>query len=185
MARKGINYYFLRKHYNGVLPKPTADNPRVFISHQKKDSDVARKIADYLEEAGVDIYFDQYDNTIDRSDPESVVKSIRYGIENSTHMLVLFSPNTFGSMWVPWEIGYAYHSQITLNILKLKGVSKYELPDYLKVVKIILDIYDLNVLISNLTRVAGDQLITEGRISNYTSVQHPLNSYMDSFVGTL
>ena len=88
-------------------------------------------------------------------------------------------------MWVPWEIGYAYRSQIPLNVLKLKGVSKYELPDYLKVVKIILDIYDLNVLISNMARVTGDQLITEGRISNYTSAQHPLNSYMESFAGTL
>ena len=65
----------------------------MFISHQKKDSDVARKIADYLEDAGIDTYFDQYDNTIDRANPESFVQAIRYGIENSSHMLVVFSPN--------------------------------------------------------------------------------------------
>ena len=185
MARKGLNYYYLRDSYNGILPKPSIEKPRVFISHQKKDSDVAGKIADYLLDAGIDVYFDQYDSSINRSDPKSVVNAIRTGIENSSHMIVLFSPNTFGSMWVPWEIGYAYRSQIALNVLKLKGVSKYELPDYLKVVKIILDIYDLNVLISNVTRVTGDQLITEGRISNYTNTLHPLNSYMDSFAGTL
>lgn len=185
MARRGLNYYYLRDSYNGILPKPSFDSPRVFISHQKKDSDVAGKIADYLVEAGIDIYFDQYDSSINRADPKSVVDAIRTGIENSSHMLVLFSPNTFGSMWVPWEIGYAFRSQIPLNVLKLKGVAKHELPDYLKVVKIILDIYDLNVLISNLTRVTGDQLITEGRINNYTNSLHPLISYMDSFAGTL
>lgn len=149
------------------------------------DSDVAGKIADYLLDAGIDVYFDQYDRSINRSDPNSVVTAIKRGIENSSHMLVLFSQNTFGSMWVPWEIGYAYCSQIALNVLRLKGVEKQDLPDYLKVVKIILDIYDLNVLISILTGVTRDQLITEGRISNYRNTQHPLITFMDSFAGTL
>lgn len=180
MARKGTNYYFLREHYNGMLPKPTADNPRVFISHQKKDSDVAGKIADYLEDAGIDIYFDQYDNTIDRSNPESVVRAIKYGIENSSHMLVVFSPNTLGSMWVPWEIGYAYHSPIILGVLRLKGVAKEKIPEYLKVVKIVSDIWDLNSFISSITQVSGEQLLTEGRIRKYSDTYHPLGQYMDS-----
>lgn len=180
MARKGTNYYFLREYYNGILPKPTADNPRVFISHQKKDSDVARKIADYLEEAGIDIYFDQYDNSIDRTNPESVVRAIRYGIENSSHMLVVFSPNTLGSMWVPWEIGYAYNSTVTLGVLRIKGVAENELPEYLKVVKVISDIWDLNQLISNITRTDRENLLTEGRIHRYSDSYHPLSQYMDS-----
>lgn len=180
MARKGTNYYFLRDYYNGVLPKPSLNSPRVFISHQKKDSDIARVIADYLEDAGIDTYFDQYDSTINRSDPQSVVKAIRYGIENSTHMLVVFSPNTFESMWVPWEIGYAYNSPVALNVLRLKGVAKDKLPEYLKVVKVILDIWDLNQLISNLTDITRDQLLTEGRIKKYSDTIHPLRQYMDS-----
>ena len=180
MARKGTNYYYLREQYNGVLPKPTVDNPRVFISHQKKDSDIARKIADYLVEAGVDIYFDQYDSSIDRSNSESVVKAIKYGIENSTHMLVVFSPNTLSSMWVPWEIGYAYNSPVTLGVLRIKGVPKNELPEYLRVVKVVSDIWDLNQLISNLTRTERENLLTEGRIRKYSDAYHPLSMYMDS-----
>lgn len=184
MARRGINYYYLRETYHDVLPSPSVENPRVFISHQKKDSDIAGKIADYLVEAGVDIYFDQYDGSINRSDPSSVVKAIRYGIENSTHMLVVFSPNTFGSMWVPWEIGYAYNSQVSLNVLRLKGVPKDQLPEYLRVVKVILDIWDLNQLISNLTKVDSTQLVTEGRIRNYSDSVHPLSLYLDTNAGT-
>lgn len=133
-----------------------------------------------MEDAGIDTYFDQYDNTIDRSEPQSVVKAIRYGIENSTHMLVVFSPNTFESMWVPWEIGYAFNSPVTLNVLRLKGVAKDKLPEYLKVVKVILDIWDLNQLISNLTKITRDQLLTEGRIIKYSDTIHPLRQYMDS-----
>ena len=180
MARRGINYYYLRDSYNGILPKPSVDNPRVFISHQKKDSDVAAKIADYLLDAGIDVYFDQYDSSINRADPNSVVNAIRTGIENSSHMLVLFSPNTFGSMWVPWEIGYAYRSPVTLGVLRLKGVAKDKLPEYLKVVKLISDIWDLNNLISTITQVTGDQLLTEGRIRRYSDSYHPLSQYMDS-----
>lgn len=181
MARKGTNYYYLRDYYHDALPKASLDSPRVFISHQKKDSDVARKIADYLEEAGVDTYFDQYDMKIDRSNPLSVVNAIKYGIENSTHMLVVFSPNTFSSMWVPWEIGYAYNSQIALNVLRLKDVPRDKLPEYLKVVKVISDIWDLNQLISNLTKSDSDNLLTEGRIRRYSDSYHPLIQYMDSF----
>lgn len=180
MAGRGINYYYLRDSYNGILPKPTVEKPRVFISHQKRDSDVAGKITDYLLDAGIDVYFDQYDSSINRADPNSVVNAIRTGIENSSHMLVLFSPNTFGSMWVPWEIGYAYNSQIALNVLRLKEVPKDKLPEYLKVVKVILDIWDLNQLISNLTNVTREQLLTEGRIRNYSDIIHPLSQYMDS-----
>ena len=180
MARRGINYYYLRDSYNGILPKPSVDNPRVFISHQKKDSDVAAKIADYLLDAGIDVYFDQYDSSINRADPNSVVNAIRTGIENSSHMLVLFSPNTFDSMWVPWEIGYAYNSQIALNVLRLKDVPKDKLPEYLKVVKVILDIWDLNQLISNLTKKDRNSLLTEGRIRMYSDSIHPLSEYMDS-----
>ena len=180
MSRRGINYYYLRENYNNVLPRATRDNPRVFISHQKKDSDIAAKIADYLEEAGIDIYFDQYDGSLNRSDPGSVVQAIRYGIENCTHMIVVFSPNTFGSMWVPWEIGYAYNSQVSLNVLRLKGVPKYQLPEYLRVVKVILDIWDLNQLISNITNVTSDNLLNEGRIRRYSDSVHPLSQFMDA-----
>lgn len=180
MAKRGLNYFFYPRDAYGRLPKPSTDNPRIFISHQKKDAEVARKIADYLEDAGIDTYFDQYDNSIDRSDPNSVVQAIRTGIENSTHMIVVFSPNTFESMWVPWEIGYAYNSQIALNVLRLKGVAKDKLPEYLKVVKVILDIWDINQFISNLTNIDRNSLLTEGRIRMYSDSIHPLSQFMDS-----
>lgn len=77
MTNRGINYYYLRDFYNGNLPRPSLEKPRVFISHQKKDSEAARTIADYLQEAGIDVYFDQYDQSINRADPQSVVNAIK------------------------------------------------------------------------------------------------------------
>lgn len=180
MAR-GLNYYYLIDSYNGVLPRPTSEKPRVFISHQKNDSDAARTIADYFQDAGIDVYFDQYDGSINRSDPQSVVSAIKRGIENSSHMLVLFSPNTFGSMWVPWEIGYAYNSVVTLNVLRLKGVEKEMLPEYLKVVNTVMSIYQLNSLIANIRRTNRDSLFLENRSFNENNPKHVLNKIIDSY----
>jgi hypothetical protein len=181
MTVKGINYFsYLDEKYSKNEYIPARTKPRVFISHQKKDSEVAKAIADYLLDAGIDIYFDQFDKSIDRSNPHSVVTAIQRGIANSSHMLVVFSPNTLGSMWVPWEIGYAYNSPVSLGVLRIKGIPKDELPEYLRIVAIVSDIWDLNQLISNLTKTERDTLITEGRIRRYSDSYHPLSQYMDS-----
>ena len=106
---------------------------------------------------------------------------IRRGIENSSHMLVLFSINTFGSMWVPWEIGYAYNSAVSLNVLRLKGVPKEKLPEYLKVVKMVMSIYQLNSLIADIRKINRDQLLLENGSFSESNVYNPLNNIMDSY----
>lgn len=53
-----INYYGYntRPYYrNGIKC--------VFISHKKEDYATARKNANYLLTAGINVYFDEYDNT--------------------------------------------------------------------------------------------------------------------------
>lgn len=182
MANRGINYFsYINERYRNSQPIPQRHNSRVFISHQKKDSGVAQIVADYLLDAGIDIYFDKYDETINQNDPNSVVTAIKRGIENSSHMLVLFSQNTFGSMWVPWEIGYAYYSPIYLSVLRLKGVDNSKLPDYLKVVKMVMSIWQLNEMIAGITKTTSQQLILEQRIFNESSQSNPLINYIDSY----
>ena len=182
MALRGINYFsYLNEKYNKREPIPIRYKPRVFISHQKKDLDVANSVAEYLLDAGIDVYFDQYDKSINRFDPQSVVKAISRGIENSSHMLVIFSQNTFGSMWVPWEIGYAYNSPINLNVLRLKGVTKEQLPEYIKVVKMVMSIYQLNDLISTVRGISRDSLLLENTSFSENNANHPLSRIMDSY----
>jgi hypothetical protein len=97
----------------------------IFLSHQQKDKDVCRKIADYLMAADIDVYFDEDDEDLklyrQSNRPQGVVDSIRKGINNSSHMLVVVSPNTIYSSWVPWEIGYGYDNT-QLGVLTLKGI---------------------------------------------------------------
>jgi len=155
---------------------------KVFISHQKKDKREAKKIADYLKEVGIEVYFDEYDRELQiatqNDDPKAVVSAIKKGINNSTHMLCLISKNTLYSKWVPFEVGYGY-DKTDLATVTLKGISNSELPDYIKVAPIIRDIYDLNKFIEKY----GNKYILESRnFSEYKSYSHPLSNVMDSII---
>lgn len=68
----------------------------IFISHQKRDADTAKKIADYFITSGIDVYFDEYDTKIDRTRPYSVVSAIKTGIRNKHAHVMSFIPKCIG-----------------------------------------------------------------------------------------
>ena len=145
----------------------------VFISHQRKDKTVARAIADYIKNAGVDVYFDEYDKSIDRSNPDKLTASIKRGIDFSNYMLVLISPNTLNSKWVPWEVGYGY-DKVELSVLTLKGIKEELLPEYLKTTKVRRNYTALQSLIQHIK----PELITESQVRMFSST-HPLFDILD------
>lgn len=122
----------------------------IFISHQKADSAQARKIGDYLQQAGVEIYFDEYDDEVkmhhNANNPKELTEAICHGINNSSHMLVVVSQNTLESNWVPFEIGYGFE-KTELYILCLKDIARSSLPEYMHAGKIIRDTYSLKKLV--------------------------------------
>lgn len=152
----------------------------VFISHQKEDTEQCRKIAEYLKSIGIDVYFDEYDKdlkiAVQKNDAKGAVNAIRIGIKNSTHMLCVISPNTLGSKWVPFEVGYGYDIT-TVMVLTLKNIRNSELPQYIRAVPVIRDIDDLNKFI----RSQKGELIVESRnYHKYDSKYHPLSDIMES-----
>lgn len=157
----------------------------VFISHQQKDKDEARIIADYLEKSGIDVYFDEYDSSLklhhQRNDPQKVTESICNGINNSSHMLVIVSPNTISSSWVPFEIGYGFE-KTDLAILCLKGIPKGSLPEYLRTAPVVRDIYDLNNKIASITGKSKERLIESNLLKAHGEVSNPLMKIMDSII---
>lgn len=154
----------------------------VFISHQKADATICKHIADYLIKAGIDVYFDEYDKDLkiwrQQNNPANVVYSIKKGIQQSSHMLCVISPNTLYSKWVPWEVGYGY--DITqLSALTLKGIKEENLPDYLKTVTLIRGTRTLNDYISKLAGEYKEKMFSSNRIINESTLSHPLDNYLD------
>ncbi len=157
----------------------------VFIAHQKNDKEYAKKVAEYLINAGVDVYFDEYDSELkihhQNNDPNKVTQAICAGINNSSHMLVLVSPSTINSSWVPFEIGYGF-DKTDLAVLCLKGIPRGTLPEYIRTTKVIRDIYDLNGLISQLVGQTSEYLIERKAINKYDSKDNSLNTVMDPLI---
>ncbi|MEW6211423.1 MAG: toll/interleukin-1 receptor domain-containing protein [Acidobacteriota bacterium] len=76
---------------------------KVFISHTRKDTDLARKVAAVLKEAGLDVWFDA--NEI--LPGENWAEKISDALKESEAMVVLLTPEALESNSVQWEIGYA------------------------------------------------------------------------------
>ncbi len=157
----------------------------VFISYQRADKSEAKRIADYLISAGITVYFDEYDAnlklTYQTSSPAKVTDALCTGINNSSHMLVVVSPTTLLSQWVPFEIGYGY-KKTDLAVLCLKGIPLGGLPEYIRTAKVIRDIYDLNSKISDWKGINKEILLKENTIIASGSYSNPLNNIMDSLI---
>lgn len=165
-----LNRYYYSTKYDSRSKVLSLGIKCIFISHQQKDKEEAKKIADYFINAGIDVYFDVYDtdlkNNHQMNDTKAVTNSIRKGIYNSSHMLVLVSPSTLHSTWVPFEIGYGY-DKTDLYTLCLKGIPKGGLPEYLKAGKIIRDIWDINSFISNVSNLNEEFLFESKKMFSY------------------
>lgn len=180
-----MNRYYYPTKYNSRNQFLALGVKCVFISHQKRDAAEARKVADYLEAAGVDVYFDEYDGDLkiqhQNGNPNAVTAAILNGINNSSHMLAVVSPNTMSSTWVPFEIGYGY-DKTELAVLCLKGIPIGKLPEYVRTKPIIRDIYDLNNLITNLSGKTKEILLESKKISDSSDTYNPLRDVMDRLI---
>ncbi len=118
------------------------------------------------------------------NNPKVVTAAIQKGLTSSEFMLVIISPNTAKSPWVPFEVGYAYDNKgDKMKLLRHKGILKNSLPDYLKVKELLdgtasfnrfLDsIRKLNPIYENLTRDFKIKYFSE-----YNA--NPLSKYLDN-----
>lgn len=156
----------------------------VFLSHQKADKDICHTIADYLIAAGIDVYFDEYDLDLKTANQaqnsKAVTNAILKGINYSTHMLCVVSPNTLDSKWVPFEIGFGY-DKTQLGVLLLKGIKKEQLPDYIRAVDLIVpSIWHLNYFISKIENSTVELLESRNIIKPWNNSLHPLLNAMES-----
>ncbi len=155
----------------------------IFISYQKSDRESAIKVAEYLQESGIDVYIDVYDqelkNNHQSNNPREVTTAILNGINNSSHMLVMVSPRTMNSTWVPFEVGYGF-DKTDLGVLTLKGISNESLPEYLKTSSLIIrGTKSLNEYLSRFTNRTVSLMESSNLIKSHMAGYHPLDNYLD------
>lgn len=100
----------------------------IFISHKQQDDWIAKSVAEVLGSLKVDYYLDVLDDFI-VEDGENLTKHIREELNNCTDLIVIMSPNTRFSQWVPFEIGMAAQAYMpTASYLS----AEVELPEFLE-----------------------------------------------------
>jgi len=193
---KGINKGELFGKFTWLLEsEETRNRPCVFFSHKREDKDQCKRISQYFSNAGIDYYLDEEDDKLQHAatvaDPVLITESIKKGIRESTHMLVVVSEKTYKSQWVPFEIGYGHAAivdryleeeqpnKIKLSILTLKDIAEKSLPDFMQVGNIIRGTKSLNSYISAISNRFEKSMINESRLFSNTMASHPLDDVLN------
>lgn len=162
--------------------------PCVFVSYQREDEGYASDVANYIISKQIDVYFDLEDNDLkiqnQTRNPKAVTTAIRKGLNNSEYMLVIVSPNTSKSPWVPFEVGYSYDDKgDKMKLLRHKGILKSALPDYLKVKDLLSGTASLNGFLDSIRKRNDiyENLSKAHKIKNFSEYNvNPLSKYLDN-----
>ena len=73
----------------------------VFLSHSSKDKVVVRELAERFREAGLRLWFDEWEI----KPGDSIPAKIEEGLEHSRVLVLCMSANAFGSDWAQLESG--------------------------------------------------------------------------------
>ena len=115
---------------------------KVFISHQQRDSMLAKTICDELKKRGEDAYLDILDDLHNITDSEHLTEHLKRILSQSTDILVVMTENTYKSWWVPFEIGMAAQKDLRTVTYLQADVALPEYLDYWPRLKKIADIQE-------------------------------------------
>jgi hypothetical protein len=103
----------LRSAVGPILPVLAC--PRVFVSHRQADLAPALRIAKLANEEGLEFWLDVLDPSLQALQMATGLKAsqlalltagiIEMALVNSTHVIVVMTPATRGTLWVPYEYG--------------------------------------------------------------------------------
>ena len=178
------------------LSNNVKDRPCVFLSHKHEDKPACRKIAGYLKDACIDYYLDENDDALQQAvnagNVNLITESIKKGIRESSHMLVVVSAITIKSQWVPFEVGYGHaaiidkameinkrEDKLKLSILTLLDISEARLPTFMLVENIIRGTKSLNEYIAKITHTTESVLIKETRLFSNSLPNHSLDTVLN------
>jgi hypothetical protein len=88
--------------------------PTVFLCHASEDNALARRIAEDLQDAAIETFFDEWSI----STGDSIRQRIDSGLEGCSHFMVLLTEASIAKPWVNAEIDAGF-------VRKVQGQSKF------------------------------------------------------------
>jgi hypothetical protein len=78
---------------------------QVFLSYRRKDKNYVKPIVDLLKSLGVKVYIDYLDDSLPDKPSDETVVILRNKIKKSDKFILMATPNSKESNWIPWELG--------------------------------------------------------------------------------
>lgn len=79
----------------------------VFLSHSSQDNDLLAGAAQVLENHGGRVYVDVGDASLCTGDCTEIAERLRKRIGQTRRFVMLATPKSKDSLWIPWELGLA------------------------------------------------------------------------------
>ena len=105
---------YIKKHHlriitgsalNESLKKYASSESTVFLSHRHKDHKLVEDVKGILSNEGVDVYIDTFDHKMPDQTSDDTAKRIKNKIDKSSKFILLATPNSLDSKWIPWDLG--------------------------------------------------------------------------------
>lgn len=88
----------------------------VFLSHWHDDKEFVKEVIGFLAQFGQSVYIDWLDNQMPRTTNSTTAALLKQKINVSNKFIVLATPNSIESIWIPWELGIADGTKGLSNI---------------------------------------------------------------------
>jgi hypothetical protein len=95
-----------------------------FLSHSSKDNDLVPGVAVVLKNHGARVYVDLGDDRLPDPPSAETAQVLRDTISQMRRFVLLVSPNSKGSIWIPWELGLADGQKSTSAVALFPVVQK-------------------------------------------------------------
>jgi hypothetical protein len=97
----------------------------VFLSHSSKDNDILPGAIHILEIHGGKVYADVRDSDLNNSDFTATAARLRKAVRNCAKFVLLVTPRTKDSKWIPWELGLGDGSNRDQNVALFPSAEQY------------------------------------------------------------
>jgi len=79
----------------------------VFLSHSTKDDHLVPGVIAFFKTFNVGVYTDDFDKRLPNPPNTATAMILKSEIQSIPRLVVLATPNTHTSRWIPWELGLA------------------------------------------------------------------------------
>lgn len=109
----------------------------VFLSHKHDESiDLINKVRGFFLSLNAELYIDWLDSSMPQITNEETASRIKQKIIQTNKFIVLATPESISSIWIPWEIGIADSAKGLNNIAIMPIIHKddnWERREYYKI----------------------------------------------------